>query len=329
MKAIKIIVLILFVMLAIAFIVPLFLADTVVISQSQLIKASPATVFRQVNTLKNWEKWSPFKFDSTMTVTYEGNESGVGARMVWTGKENGSLTIVESEPYKSIKTDIVYGQDGKTNGIWQFEESPEGVLVTWSTKLSGMSYPTEKWFGLAMENMMKPMLTKGLSELKILTEEKPSSNEEDISIVDLKAQPSLIIYDSTTIKGIGVLLKKNYGELFEYLIKKQIPISGKPFAIYHNWDPEGIIRISTGIPVEDAHNKGKKNIHYYELPAGKAVMAKHFGGYNTSNTHEAIENYLKEHNLETKGFIWEVYVTDSETDPDSTNWETDIFYPLK
>ena len=327
MKALKIIVIILLVFVAFILIVPLFLADNVVVSHSQLIKANPATVFHEVNTLKNWDKWSPFDDNPGMTVTYEGKESGVGAKMIWTGKENGSLTILESTPYKSIKTDIDYGQDGVTNGIWEFDETPEGVMVSWSTQISEMSYPFEKLFGLAMEAMMKPMLTKGLNDLKTLTESMPVPPE--ISIVKLEAQPSLVIYDSTTIDGIGNLLSKNYGALMAYILKKQIPVAGKPFAIYHNWDPEGIIHISAGIPIEAITTKGKKTIHYYELPAGKAVFTKHFGGYNTADTHWAIDTYLKDFNLKTKDFIWEVYVTDPSTETDSTKWETDIFYPLK
>jgi effector-binding domain-containing protein/ribosome-associated toxin RatA of RatAB toxin-antitoxin module len=327
MKAIKFIVVILLIMIAFVLIVPFFLADHVVVSQTQLIKAAPATVFHEVNTLENWEKWSPFDADTAMTVSYEGSESGVGAKMLWAGKESGSLTIVESNPYKSIKTEIVYGQDGTTNGIWQFDETPEGVLVTWSLELHDMSYPFEKWFGLAMESIMKPMLTKGLSDLKTLTE--VISNPPEISIVDLKAQPSLIIYDSATINGINKLLEKNYGLLFEYIIRKQIPMTGQPFAIYHNWDPNGILYISTGIPVDLDSKRGRKNISYYELPAGKAVTAKHFGGYNTETTHWMIQDYVKDFGLETKDFFWEVYVTDHETEADSANWETDIFYPLK
>jgi effector-binding domain-containing protein len=59
------------------------------------------------------------------------------------------------------------------------------------------------------------------------------------------------------------------------------------------------------------------------------VFAKHLGGYNTSKTHWAIDTYMKDFNLKPKDFIWEVYVTDPATEPDSTKWETDIYYPLK
>ncbi|MCF6341652.1 MAG: SRPBCC family protein [Bacteroidales bacterium] len=327
MKALKILGTVVLVILALFFIIPLFLADHVAVSASQLIKAKPVTVFHQVNTLENWKGWSPFDDDSAMAVSYEGAKSGVGAKMVWSGKESGTLTVLESRPYKTIITDIVYGQDGTTNGIWQFEETPEGVMVTWTTDMRAMSYPLERWFGLAMEGMMKPMLTKGLNDLKTLAEGMPVPPE--ISLLELKPQAALAIYDSATLDGIGDLLTKNYGKLMSYIMKKKIPIAGKPFAVYHNWDPAGFIRISAGVPVEKAPKKLKAPITYFELPGGKALFSRHVGGYNTENTHQAIDTYLRDFNLTPKDYIWEVYVTDPATEPDSAKWETDIYYPLK
>lgn len=327
MKALKIIGVIVLIIVALFLIIPLFLADNLIISQSQLIKAKPATVFHQVNTIKNWDKWSPFDDDTSMHVTYEGAESGVGATMIWSGKESGSLTIVESVPYESIKTNIDYGQDGTTNGIWKFEKTPEGVLVTWTTKMTDLSYPIERSFGLAMEVMMKPMLKKGLEDLKTLTEAMPA--QPDISIVNTKHQTALVIYDSTTIDGIGDLLGKNYRKLMRYVARKKIPMTGKPFAVYHNWDPDGIIRISAGIPVESVPDRLQKSISVFEFPAGKAVFAKHFGSYDTGDTHWAIDTYLKDFDLKTRDYIYEVYVTDPSTEADTAKWETDIYYPLK
>jgi effector-binding domain-containing protein len=327
MKALKIIGVILLIFIALVLIIPLFLADTVTVTQSVLIKAKPVTIFHQVNTLKNWDKWSPFDDDPEMKVTYAGAESGVGAEMVWSGMENGSLTIVESEPYKHIVTDIDYGQDGTTNGIWSFEDSPEGVKVSWTTMMKDLSYPVERSFGLAMEIMMQNMLEKGLNDLKAVAEDM--ENPPEITIVNTQATTAIVMYDSTTIDGIADLLGKNYRKLMNYVARKKIPMTGQPFAVYHNWDPKGIIRISAGIPVAHIPERLKKSMKAYELPAGRAVFAKHLGGYNTSKTHWAIDTYMKDFNLKPKDFIWEVYVTDPATEPDSTKWETDIYYPLK
>ena len=61
----------------------------------------------------------------------------------------------------------------------------------------------------------------------------------------------------------------------------------------------------------------------------EAVFAKHVGGYNSAPAHNAIDAYIKDFNLATRGYIWEVYQYNPMVDTDSTKWETYIYYPLK
>ena len=170
------------------------------------------------------------------------------------------------------------------------------------------------------------MMEQGLESLKKLTEALPEPLKVKTIIMD--AEPTMVIYDSATMESMGAMFEKNYGELMAYLIKKKIPITGKQFAIYHNWDPESYIRISAGVPV-DKEYKGSGRVSYFELPEGEAVFAKHVGGYNSAPTHNAIDDYIKDYNLETRGYIWEVYQYNPLIDTDSTKWETYIYYPLK
>ena len=69
---------------------------------------------------------------------------------------------------------------------------------------------------------------------------------------------------------------------------------------------------------------------YFELPACEAVYAKHFGSYDSGNTHYAIEAYMKANEIDYSGaYIWEVYITDPMNEPDTAKWQTDIYYPVK
>jgi len=329
MKALKVLGVIISILIAIFLIIPFFLTDHVTISSEKNILAKPATVFQQVNMLKNWKSWSPFEADTTMVDTYEGPEAGVGAKRTWLGEKigEGSLTIIESRPYDVIRTQLVFGTDeGGATGTWNFEKTDEGVGVLWTIHITNLKYPFERWYGLMSKSVMKPLMEQGLTTLKEVAEAKSSV---DIQVVDLVSQPSLTILDSTTIDGIGEMLGKNYGTIMEYITKNEIAVTGFPFAVYHNWDPEGIIVIRAGVPVAEKL-KGHKNIEYFELPEGKAVYAKHFGGYDTGNTHYAIDDFMKANKIEgNEKFIWEVYVTDPFTEPDTAKWETDIYYPLK
>jgi effector-binding domain-containing protein len=327
MRALKITVIVLLSTIALVLIIAFFLPKEVTVSQSEFINAKPSVVFHQVNSMQNYANWSPFEEDSTMVSVYEGPEMGVGSIRIWDGEKvgKGSLEIIESVPYSKIVNLVKFDPSGIAEETWTFDPVDEGVNVNWSLRVYDLSFPMGRLFGYFIDDMMGPMQKKGLANLKTLCEGLPVP--PDIEVVDVNATPSLIIYDSTTVSGIGNMLEKNYGLLMSYIMKNNIQMAGAPFAIYHNWDPEGIIRISAGIPVV-GKTAGKGLIQYYEIPAGKAVFAEHVGGFNTEATHYAIDDYLKDFNLKTADYIWEAYITDPSTEPDSTKWVTYIYYPL-
>ncbi len=328
MKFLKILGVIIFILIVIYFVVPFFLADNVIVREDISIKAKPETVFRQVNSLENWIMWSPFESDSTMVSSFSGDERGVGSQRSWDGTEAGvgSMEILVSEPYTFIKNKLVFGPDGGGGvGSWTFDATDDGVNVRWSIHITDLSYPNLRWMGLFIDTGLKPMMTQGLNSLKELTEKMPQPPE--VKMVTLEAQPSLVIPDSSTIEGMHEMFERNYTALMNFVKTKKIPITGQHFAIYHNWNPGGITRISAGIPVEKG-SKGSKNIMYYEIPAGKAIFAIHTGGPNSAQTHYAIDDYIKDFKLKTKDYIWETYMYNPMEEPDTTKWVTFIYYPL-
>jgi effector-binding domain-containing protein/ribosome-associated toxin RatA of RatAB toxin-antitoxin module len=328
MKALKILTVTIIALLAIAFIVPVFMSDEAVATSSIEINSDEIIVFRQVNDLKNWKNWSPFEEDSTIVNSYEGPEIGIGSTRIWTGEVagDGKMTILESKPYSHIKNKLLFGTESSGVGTWEFTENNGIVKVNWTITVSELSYPFEKLFGPVIESMTSKMLKNGLKSLKQYSEKQLSPPK--IEIVETSLITSLAIYDSTKIENMAIFFEEKYGKIMKYITAKGYAISGAPFAVYHNWDPDGYIKISAAIPVQ-GNIKGNKEIKKLEIESGKAIFLKHFGGYNTANSHYAIDEYIKEHNLFTKSFIWESYVSDPEMELDSTKWQTDIYYPLK
>ncbi|PLX06519.1 MAG: hypothetical protein C0598_13655 [Marinilabiliales bacterium] len=180
--------------------------------------------------------------------------------------------------------------------------------------------------GPLMKYAMKPMLETGLSSLKEYAEKQPKP--ANVRIIDTKPISGLAIYDSARVEDIGSLLEKNYGKLMSYIMKHSYPMSGAPLAVYHNWDPKGYIRISAVIPLHGKF-KGKGDIKSFNIESGKAVFLEHFGGYDNGDSHWAIEDYIKDFNIETKDFIWQEYITDPAAEPDTAKWQTNIYYPIK
>ncbi|PLX13275.1 MAG: hypothetical protein C0598_04090, partial [Marinilabiliales bacterium] len=138
MKAIKVLVIIILLLAGLIFIAPLFMSETTSVQATKTIEASSVTVFRQVNSLKNWKNWSPFEADTTMINDFEGDQ-GLGTSRHWVGDKagEGKMTIVESEPYTKITNKLEFS-DSQGIGSWKFDQIGDSVVVDWSITIKDL-----------------------------------------------------------------------------------------------------------------------------------------------------------------------------------------------
>lgn len=155
-------------------VVPVFLPGDITVEATTEIKASPETVFNEVNVLRNWKAWSPFEDDSTMVDKYSGQDKGVGAKRTWTSRHmgNGNMVITKSVPGRLIETKLDYGAPGAAEGRWTFTNEQGKTQVKWQLHILRLQYPFGKWLGLIMNKMMTPVLEKGLNNLKTKMEKQ-------------------------------------------------------------------------------------------------------------------------------------------------------------
>jgi uncharacterized protein YndB with AHSA1/START domain len=80
--------------------------DTIRITRSMVIKASPETIFALINDFHNWIRWAPQdREDPIMMRTSSGPTSGVGSISDWESKGSsgkGRMSIVEASPPTNI-----------------------------------------------------------------------------------------------------------------------------------------------------------------------------------------------------------------------------------
>jgi hypothetical protein len=146
------------------------------ITRSGTMKAPVPVVFEQVNTLKNWESWSPWaKLDPNMKLTYSGPESGTGAVYAWEGDGNvgaGRLAITDSKPNEriDIQLDFYKPMEGTNATVFTFAQAGEQTTVTWT--MSGKNNFLAKAIGLMMDMdvMVGGMFEQGLSQLRSVSE---------------------------------------------------------------------------------------------------------------------------------------------------------------
>jgi len=334
MNVLKKIIVVLGVLAVLLFVVSLFLPGQLHIERSMVMNAPAENVFLQVNTLKNWEKWSPWiKEDPGLQISYSGPESGVGASYSWVGTTkktgSGTLTISESLPGELVATDLDFGEDGTGTGGFRMESEDDATRVTWfmDSKLEGM---IDKYMGLMMAGVMEKVFDQGLSDIRQLAESMPTPVEEPemfIEEVNVTALHYLAVRDSTDEANIGAVLGQSFGMIQEAMKKQGLQMVGMPFAIYYtdsktNWEFDACIGI-------DREGKADGSVLPGHRPEGRAVVAHYFGDYHgIPAAHEALGKYMAENGKEVAGPPWEEYVTDPGMEKDTTKWQTDVYYPV-
>ncbi|CAN5250371.1 GyrI-like domain-containing protein [soil metagenome] len=151
--------------------------------------------------------------------------------------------------------------------------------------------------------------------------------ELQVEITELSAQPVMAIRAQTTKSGVPDLLRDLLPEVSKYLDEQGVHPTGPPFARWFRFEDEGV-DVQAGMPVSGPI-AGKDRITAGELPGGQVAMAWHTGPYDTlSETYERLHDWIHGQGRDDSEAPWEVYWTDPEETPDSSQWRTQIVWPL-
>jgi hypothetical protein len=167
-----IIVVVLFVILGLAATKP----DTISIERTIDIRAGPERIYALVNDFRNWHAWAPQdKMDSTMSRTFGGATSGVGAYSEWTssGKAgNGRMEITESMVPVKITVEVDFIKPFVAHNVNQFTLEPlnDVTKVTWGMRGTNPFIVKMMSVFINMDSMMGKHFEAGLRSLKALAE---------------------------------------------------------------------------------------------------------------------------------------------------------------
>ncbi len=180
MKALKIIGIIILTVVIIAGIAASLQPSQGHIEKSIVISAAPATIYQELNTFKNFTAWAPWaKMDPAAQYTYEGPESGVGAKMSWDGREvgKGSQWIEESVENQKIKNGLSFeGYEGKAYAEFIFTPEGEDTKVTWTYDGTNDGI-MGKAMWMVMRTFLDSQYEQGLRDLKSYVESMPAPTD--------------------------------------------------------------------------------------------------------------------------------------------------------
>jgi len=327
---------ILFIILCIALIlagIGFILPRKVHVERKLLLKATQKTVFSQINTLKNWVKWSPWmQLDTTMKLIFSGPEAGVGSSLTWSSHNKdvgeGRLLIVSNVSPEAIEVVYDFAEKGNSIGKFILLKENQNTIVTFSVDSELGMNPVSRWFGLFSDRMIGPDIEQGLTNLEELVQNTKGIYGYEIISFMVPAQTMITIRDTCSPETITLKLSAMYKKLSVFLKSKSLSPIGNPIAIFHditnrNFDIEAGLPVPGIVPVPEGL-KCSENV------VQRTVMLKYIGSYKLSSTaYKALQNYVFNNDLQMNGPGWEEYITNPTIEADSTMRQTNIYYPIR
>lgn len=339
MKALRILLYILLVFVAILFILSLTGAKSYEVKRSTVVQATPAEVWPYVNTLEKMQSWSPWRrMDSTIVATYSGEPGKVGSGFAWESKQmgKGQQTILAVDPNKRVDMDLkIISPMGEMNSLTyvEFADTTGGTKVTWG--ISGKNGFLSRVMAnfMSFDALMGKDFENGLMYLKEEMAKSPmgANAQPGISQISYAGGKYLAVRNTIMMSEMQGFFEKNFGITMGALVAAGVKPTTAPTGLYFVWDEAaGKADMAAGVGFAGDLAKIPDGASVIEIPAGKAVQMNYYGGYSgLGNAHGEIDAYLKSNNLMQGEPVIEEYVTDPGMSPDSTKWLTRIIYPVK
>ncbi|HEY9044800.1 MAG TPA: GyrI-like domain-containing protein [Ohtaekwangia sp.] len=152
------------------------------------------------------------------------------------------------------------------------------------------------------------------------------------------AQKYMAIRSHVKMRDIPALLPPLVPKVIAWLAEKGIAEDGPVFFLYHSMEDD-TLEVEVGVPVK-TYSPGDGFIQPGTFPEGTYAAITYTGDYaHLKDAHMKLESWLAEKGLQEKiytaanGVVWggrtEFYLTDPDTEPDVSQWRTDVVFLLE
>ena len=332
-KFLRFLVVFLVLVIVIMFALALYEPQDVLVMRSVLIKAPKEAVFEQMVKFRNWTNWSPwYLMDTSMKMTFSGNDGQPGSGYQWKGQENktgaGSMTNTGVSG-TSMNFDIQFTapREGKASAVLSAKDTAGMTRATWNFSMH-VSFPFNAMDAfLNMDKMLGGDFEAGLATMKKYVESHTTpALVIDVKEVDFPAH----VYEGIRQKVAMSDMLKFFADSYVTLGKALGPkIAGPAAGIYFTWDTVNKSSDMAAVfPVIDTSKPADGATILHAGPA-KAYMAVLKGGYgNEMLYHNAIAKRLAEKGMK-QTMVIEEYIEGPFHQPDSNKWVTNIYYMVQ
>lgn len=148
----------------------------------------------------------------------------------------------------------------------------------------------------------------------------------EIHIIEHQEQPTAGVRETVPMTELTDFFSRAFTATMEALQAQGVQPAGPPFGKYYG-TPTDVVDVEAGFPVAVAIQPSG-NVIPGTLPGGKVVEAVHVGPYDTmETTYAEVQRYLADAHLTPASVMWECYLSDPETEPNSAEWRTQVCWP--
>lgn len=161
----------------------------------------------------------------------------------------------------------------------------------------------------------------------------PQADEEpmdyDIERKTVEARPVLSVRGPTSVEDVSSAIAEGTRAVWEHLQEIGAQPAGPPFTRYHEVRGDGTVDLEVGFPVPGPL-EGGGDVEAGRLPGGEVITTVHHGPYEgLARAGAALDRWLEENDREARGPNWEVYRVNAGTVDDPSEYETDVFKPIR
>lgn len=319
------------VILAMGFIAP----KKITVEKEIVIDAPREVIFPYLQNFAKQQTWSPWRErDPNIQEELRGTDGTVGAVYYWKGNKDvgeGEQEIKVIVPNERIETELRFFGQGDADAFLAAEDVNEGTKVTWGFA-TDMPFPDNIFAMLFnMKSTISNDYETGLSKLKELAEAEKNKTYRGyaIQVTDAPAKYFIGTRKVLSFEDLQAAFAENLPKAHAAVTAAGIEMAGMPCGLTFLWD-EAQRQTDVAFVMPIKTKATVSGMETFEIPAGKMLVLDYYGDYEAiAEAHYAMDDYMKEHSLQQRLPIFEEYVTDPATEPDTSKWLTRVYYPVQ
>lgn len=300
------------------------------------IKTTQADAMKALGDFKHFhENWSPWTdLEPDMKTSYLGEPGTVGHKYRWEGTKDsvgvGEMILDSVFENRVVQTvHFIKPMESYAKSWFTADAKADSVLVSWGMSFEIGFFMRPFMLFMNWEEMLGPSFENGLLKLKTTLEtNKNVYRGYKVEEIEWTMRYYQGIKGKLKMAELNDFFSTNFAKVSELMAKAKVEPSGPLASMYFLWnEATGDVECAAVAPVtSDVKVPG---LQLFTLSNTRALKVVYFGAPEKSmDAYYAIDDYMKANNLKDT-LVVEEYMVDFKKEPDTTKWQTNIYFILK